>query len=168
MVGVAANKPGARHILRLPPVPTLGFLALEMPPIPLPAYRLCAHAASPRFETAYMSLSLLFGNWPPTPSSISLLAQASFLDATALSVVAFVSFRTGLSFGTRTLLPGGRPSILRTILEDATVYFLVIFSSHLLSLVMLLVTRVSLNLLAVTWIAGNQTPQPSLQLLPCM
>jgi len=60
------------------------------------------------------------------------------------SVVVFVNFGTGLSFATGEWLPGGRPSLLRTILEDATVYFLLIFSSHLLALVML-VARVRLK-----------------------
>ena len=67
----------------------------------------------------------------------------------AFSVVVFVSFRTGLAFATGESLPGGRPGILRTILEDATVYFLVIFSSHLVSLVVVFATRVSLNILMV-------------------
>jgi len=62
-------------------------------------------------------------------------------DAMMFAVIVFVSIRTGIS------LPGGQPSIFRTIVEDSTVYFLVIFSSHLLSLIMLLVTRPSLQLL---------------------
>ncbi|KAF9645636.1 hypothetical protein BDM02DRAFT_485251 [Thelephora ganbajun] len=94
----------------------------KMPGIPLQAYNLCIFTRSPRFELAYMSLSLFF-------------------DAMVFSVIVYVSLRTGLS------LPGGQPSILRTIFEDSTVYFLVIFSSHLLSLIMLLVTRPSLQLL---------------------
>ena len=64
----------------------------------------------------------------------------------AFSVVVFVSFGTWLSFGTGLVLPNGQPSILRTILEDATVYFLVIFSSHLLALAVASVTRVSLSI----------------------
>jgi len=64
-----------------------------------------------------------------------------------LSVVVFVNFGTGLSFATGEWLPGGRPSILRTILEDATVYFLVVFTSHLLALAVGLVLRVSLSIL---------------------
>ena len=74
----------------------------------------------------------------------------------AFSVVVFVSFGTGSSFGTRLSLPDGRPGILQAILEDATVYFLVIFGSHLLSLVVALVTRVSLNILAAIRTIGNQ------------
>ena len=67
----------------------------------------------------------------------------------AFSVVVFISFGTGLAFATGESLPNGRPGILRTILEDATVYFLVIFSSHLVSLVVVFATRVSLNILMV-------------------
>ena len=63
----------------------------------------------------------------------------------AFSVVILVGFGTRLSFANGESLPGGRPGILRTIVEDATVYFLVIFSSHFVSLVMVFVARVSLN-----------------------
>ncbi|KAF9645627.1 hypothetical protein BDM02DRAFT_3189531 [Thelephora ganbajun] len=94
----------------------------EIPGIPLQAYDPCVFTRSPHLELAYMSLSLFF-------------------DAMVFSVIVYVSLRTGLS------LPGGQPSILRTIFEDSTVYFLVIFSSHLLSLIVLLATRPSLQLL---------------------
>jgi len=74
----------------------------------------------------------------------------------AFSVVIFINFGTGLSFATGEWLPGGQPSILRTILEDVTIYFLVIFSSHLLVLVVGLVIRVSLRILVATWTIGNK------------
>jgi len=74
----------------------------------------------------------------------------------AFSVVVFVNFGTGLSLAAGEWLPGGRPSILRTILEDATVYFLVIFSSHLLALVVMLVARVRLDILVAIWAIGNE------------
>jgi len=61
----------------------------------------------------------------------------------AFSVIVFISLGTGWS------LPGGRPGILQTILEDATVYFLVIFSSHLLTVIVASATRVSHALLAM-------------------
>ena len=68
--------------------------------------------------------------------------KALLLDAMAFSVIAFISFGTGLS------LPDGQPGILRTILEDATVYFLVIFSSHVLTVIVASTTRVSCAVLA--------------------
>ena len=74
----------------------------------------------------------------------------------AFSVVVFISSRSPLSFGTTLSLLDGRPSILKTILEDATVYFLVIFGAHLLSLVVALVTRVSSDILVIIWKVGNQ------------
>ncbi|KAF9650807.1 hypothetical protein BDM02DRAFT_3267692 [Thelephora ganbajun] len=94
----------------------------KMPGIVLQAYNLCIFSRSPHLELAYMSLSLFF-------------------DAMVFSVIVYVSLRTEFS------LPGGQPSILQTIFQDSTVYFLVIFSSHLLSLIVLLVTRPSLQLL---------------------
>lgn len=62
----------------------------------------------------------------------------------------------GLRFNSGLLLLNGRPTILQTIMKDSTVYFLVIFSSHLLSLVMVLVTRVSSTVLAVIGIMGDR------------
>ena len=80
--------------------------------------------------------------WPlvifrPTLFEIPRSAWTSDSDAMMFSVIVHVSISNGIS------LPGGQPSLFRTIVEDWTVYFLVMFSSHLLSLVMLLVTRVS-------------------------
>jgi hypothetical protein len=127
-----------RRTLRLPPVLMLP-LAQSMPDIPLQAYNLCIYSRSAHLELAYMALSLSFGNLFPSYSQglPSQLARTLHLDAMMFFVIVFVSIRTGIS------LPGGQPSILRTIVKDSTIYFLVIFSSHLLSLVMLLVTRVS-------------------------
>ena len=141
-------------------------LALEMPSIPLPAYHMCGSVRNYRFEMAYLTLSLFFGNRSPTSSSVSLPTRTLFLDAMAFSMVVFVNFGTGLSFANGERLPGGRPSILRTILEDATVYFLVIFGSHLVSLVGGLVARVRPNILVAIWTISNRLAQPSLQLLP--
>jgi len=73
----------------------------------------------------------------------------------AFSVVVSVNFGTGLLFGNGEWLPGGRPGILRTILGDATVYFLVIFGSHLLSLVVVFIIRVSFNNLMLIWMIAN-------------
>jgi len=70
----------------------------------------------------------------------------------AFSVVVFVNFRTGLSFANGEWLPGGRPGILRTILEDATVYFLAIFGSHLLALVVVFIIRVGPNIPTAIWV----------------
>ena len=75
----------------------------------------------------------------------------------AFSVAVFANFRTGLSFATGEWLPGGRPGILRTILKDATVYFLIIFSSHLLSLVVVFIIRVSFNALMVIQTIVNRS-----------
>jgi len=74
----------------------------------------------------------------------------------AFSVVVFVSFGTGLSFATGKWFPGGRPGILRTILEDSTIYFLVIFSFHLLALVVVLVAKVRLKVHVAIRAIGNE------------
>jgi len=93
-----------------------------IPDVPLQAFRMCTFSRSPRLELVYMGLSLSF-------------------DATMFFVIVFTSIRTGIS------LPDGQPSIFRALVKDSTIYFLVIFSSHLLSFIMLLVTRPSLQLL---------------------
>ena len=72
-------------------------------------------------------------------------------------MVVFVNFGTGLSFVNGERLPGDRPGILRTILEDATVYFLAIFSTHLVMLVVMLAARVSLSILMVIWANCNKS-----------
>ena len=142
-------------------------LALQMPPVPLPAYHLCVYARSPPVEILYMTLSLFFGRSSSTYSDTSLSTRPPFSDTVAFSVVVFVSFGTGLSFAAGESLPGGRPGILQIILEDATVYFLVIFSSHLVTLVVALSTRVSSNIPILVRFS-NQLAQPSIQLLPSL
>lgn len=52
----------------------------------------------------------------------------------------FVILYVGLSGGMR--LQNGQPSILRAIVEDSTVYFLIILAAHLLSVQALSRTRV--------------------------
>jgi hypothetical protein len=66
VVGIIAKKPGMRLITWLPPLRVyLAFLAQQLPEIPLEAYRLCMITGSPRFQEAYVSLSLSFGNLLP-------------------------------------------------------------------------------------------------------
>ena len=124
-----------------------------MPGLPASEWRTC------RFR--YSSVI-----YHPHPSELLSQYEPRSLDAMAFSVVVFVNFGTGLSFAHGEWLPGGRPGILRTIFEDATVYFLVIFSSHLLVLVVVLVSRVSLNIPLKIWKIGDQSTQPSLKILP--
>ena len=57
------------------------------------------------------------------------------------SVITYFSLRAGIP------LHNGQSSILRTIMEDSTAYFFVIFSAHLLSLVVMLITGASSTIL---------------------
>jgi hypothetical protein len=111
-----------------------------------------------------MSPSLFFSNTSSTFSKTPCSMWASFLDSMIFFVIVYVS----LKFKTGFLLQAGRPSILWTIVQDSTVYFLIIFSSHLLSLIMLLVTRVSSTTPMVIWTTSDQLTQPSLQFLPAL
>jgi len=58
------------------------------------------------------------------------------------------------------------PSILRTIVQDATVYFLVIFTSHFVLEMTLLLARVTVSVFRAR--AMLKFLQPNLQLLPAM
>jgi len=64
----------------------------------------------------------------------------------------------------RSRLGGEMPRILRKIAQDTTVYFLVIFTSHFVFMMTLLLERVSASIVR----DGNsaEIPQPNLQLLP--
>jgi len=74
------------------------------PPIPLDAYRLCVFVRHRKIEVAYTSISLLYD-------------FLAFL---------FTFFLARLSKTDDSKVPG----ILSTVLQDATRYFLVIFTSH--------------------------------------
>lgn len=58
------------------------------------------------------------------------------------------------------------PGILRTIVQDATVYFLVIFTSHFVLEMTLLLARVNISVTGVGTML--RFLQPNLQLLPAV
>jgi len=80
--------------------------AQPFPPIPLDAYRICVFTPHRALEIAYTSISLLY-------------------DSLAFLTILFFTTRLNQK------IPGFKvPTILETIAEDATLYFLVIFTSH--------------------------------------
>lgn len=67
-----------------------------------------------------------------------------FFDFTAFTTIIRFGFKAGL---TANAVAVSRPSIVRTIVEDATIYFFVIFTSHFIFLATLLFERPSLQLI---------------------
>ncbi|KAF9780550.1 hypothetical protein BJ322DRAFT_299363 [Thelephora terrestris] len=96
-------------------------LPQRFPPINLPEYRLCLFTRHPKVEIAYTAMSLIY-------------------DVLAFVVIAVLAVRSaGRDFN--------MPHLLRAIVQDSTVYFLVIFTSHFVLELMLLLARPSLQLL---------------------
>jgi len=93
----------------------------RFPPINLPEYQLCLFTRHPKVEIAYTAMSLIY-------------------DVLAFVVIAVLAVRSaGRDFK--------MPHLLRAIVQDSTVYFLVIFTSHFVLELMLLLARPSLQLL---------------------
>ncbi|KAF9789643.1 hypothetical protein BJ322DRAFT_1178306 [Thelephora terrestris] len=95
--------------------------AQTLPPIPFDAYRLCVFIQHRTLEIVYTGISL-------------------FYDSLAFLLILFLARRSkmgGLEF----------TGILATIVEDATLYFLVIFTSHFVLEMTLALGRESIQLL---------------------
>ncbi|KAF9780567.1 hypothetical protein BJ322DRAFT_1112556 [Thelephora terrestris] len=95
--------------------------AQQLPPIHLMAYQLCIFTRHRKVEMAYTAMSLAY----------------DFLAF--LIIVASAVWSTSGGFK--------MPHILRTIVRDSTVYFLIIFTSHLVLEMTLLLARLNLQLL---------------------
>ena len=126
--------------------PVLFFPAMHPPPIPIEAFQYCFFNQGQAQEVTLVSFSLAYGKSkkspiPPTcfQSAVSDLSssrcfvkptkrQRSFtIDLLAFAIVVWESRRRG-SLGRSDI-----PTILDNIVKDATVYFLVIFGSHLVA-----------------------------------
>jgi len=112
--------------------------AQQMPPIPLDAYQVCAVAASESapmlMAVGFASLSLAYGKKPflpfvwQTPTPI-------IPDVLIFSTIVYTAWRSNLC-------QFRIPTLLRTIVRDATHYFLVIFTSQLLLVFITILGRV--------------------------
>jgi len=92
-----------------------------LPPIPYDAYHLCIFVRHRTLEVAYTSISLFF-------------------DFLAFSLITYLAVRWGIE--NREV-----PTIMGTIAEDSLRYFLVIFTSHFVLEMTLLLGRESIQLL---------------------
>jgi len=99
--------------------------ATVMPAIPLDSFRLCVFSRHRPVEIGYTSISLFF-------------------DLAAFAVIIGYGFKSGLNVNAVTM---SKPSLIKTIVQDATIYFVVIFTSHLILVFSLVFARPTLQLL---------------------
>lgn len=117
-----------------------GTQAQVLPPIHLTAYQLCVFTRHRKVEIAYTAISLFYG--PPFFLSfrrVSFQLTRVTTDFSAFVVIIVLAAKSGIR-GFR------MPGILRTIVQDATIYFLVIFTSHFVLEMTLLVARVKISI----------------------
>jgi len=118
---------------------------------------LCLHQTSEGGNCLYGHLALLrfaFFLFRRVPSQLSRVT-----DISAFLVIVVLAAKSGIR-GFR------MPGILRTIVQDATVYFLVIFTSHFVLEMTLILARVSISIVGLGTML--RFPQQNLQLLPAV
>jgi hypothetical protein len=132
-------------------------VAQPLPPLPYDAYHLCIFSRHKVLEVVLTGISLLYGEkqfFEPNKRT-DFACEPDFL---AFLVIVFTAKRS------RT--PGvGTPSLLSIIATDATWYFLVIFTSHVVFAITLDVARVSIVVPSAR-LPLNLCLQETLQLLP--
>ena len=113
--------------------------ALPILPIPLPIYMMCVFVGPWFVDIAHPAISLVYGTnhfflfIPETPTLI--VAPSDLL---AFVVIVRLVVRSNVN---KVPIPG----LLRTMARDATYYFLVIFTSHLVLVVFLLFANVRIS-----------------------
>lgn len=111
-----------------------------MPPIPLEPFQLCVFARHRPIEIAYTSISLFFGK--PTHAFyvyIISLGSHKVSDLAAFTVIIVFGVTGGLNSSAMSM---SRSGIVKTIVQDASIYFVVIFTSHLVFVLTLVFARV--------------------------
>ena len=114
-------------------------VALTLPPIPFDAYNLCAFPRHRVLEIASAGVALLYGvqnSLGLRTDGVNHTDDAYGPDFLAFSLTIFLATTSRSS-------RFKMPSILETIAEDATRYFLVIFTSHFVLEMTLNLGRVS-------------------------
>ena len=104
---------------------------MVFPDLPFDEYRACSFQFWETGEVTYVTLSLAYGTLVPsstthTPTSDSFLAK----DALALLIIVYSAKHRDEGHAR----VDGAPRLLDKILQDATAYFLVLFTGHLLLL----------------------------------
>ena len=112
--------------------------AAQLPDVPLEEYRICMFQQWRPGEIAFTVVSLLYGVFCPSiPPSCGINQPLSIEDCAAFLVIAFSARKWGRAHA------AGVPSLLRNILEGATIYFLVVFAGQLLFIFFQLLAPVS-------------------------
>ena len=114
-----------------------------LPPIPYDAYHLCIFVRHRTIEVAYTSISLFYGAYERYHRFGSGDVRLTLLmvctpDFLAFSLITFLALRWG----------AGKlriPTLMGTVAEDAVWYFAVIFTSHFVLEMTLLLGRVSVT-----------------------
>ena len=109
--------------------PSPSISAVHWPPIPFDSFQLCFVNQKRFQEIAPVSFSLLYGkanscSLYSLPHKNTISKKKPFTDLLVFLIVIWVGYRSG-GFGRP-----GMPTILDRIVKDATVYFMVIFTSH--------------------------------------
>jgi hypothetical protein len=113
--------------------------AQQVLPIPLRVYEICYSVRHRSLEIGFTALSLVYGK--EFPLSLHLEGDGDpdhTTDLLAFALIVYLALRPNAY-----RLP--MPSLLRTIAEDATCYFLIIFTSHLVLELTLLLGRVRIT-----------------------
>ena len=129
-----------------PTRPTSGLYGMQFPGTQVLGNRVCCHVCRVRYET-FLVPHLEGDTNSDYPT-----------DLLTFSVIAYVVVRTNVN-----KVPVSR--LFKTVVQDATYYFLVIFTSHLM-LMMFLVWFTSVRLSSWFSIVSLRPSQPYLQLLP--
>ena len=113
--------------------------ALLIPQIPLPIYTMCIFVGPWFVDIAHPVISLVYG----TDNFLSFIPETPVLivppsDLLAFLVIVYLVVRSNVN---KVPIPG----LLKTIARDATYYFLIIFTSHLVLVMFLLFANVRIS-----------------------
>lgn len=114
-------------------------VAQQLPQIPLDAYHICVFLQHRNLELIHSGISLLYGarsRFKPNPTSADFPKTMDTPDSLAFSLTIYFIARSKKAGFKLTI-------VLQTIAEDATQYFLFIFTSHLVLVLALAFGRVS-------------------------
>ena len=114
-------------------------VALKLPPIPFDAYNLCGFPRHRALEIASAGVALLYGAQNSLRFGTDGINHADNVYEPDFLAFSLTIFLATTSRSSRFKMP----SILETIAEDATRYFLVIFTSHFVLEMTLNLGRVS-------------------------
>lgn len=99
--------------------------AQSVPPSLSGGRRVCIFARQRHVELAFPAMSLLYGMKPPLPFVLAgYILICCPTDLLTFLVIVYVSLRSNM-------WQFKLPSLFRTMAQDATRYFLVVFASHL-------------------------------------